>query len=329
MAIEYCNTTYDLQDVLHDVVDYNRKTTVLSTDWELVSGAVYKLEKTGYVNMVFDDGVELTAESSETTTPAAGKFSYITSSDILYVRLSDDTDPDSSTMEIGIDWDTFKGRARNDAQEMLEGFLRQVYAVPFQKIVSPGESYNSRDYDYWVRRATAILTCYIIVSKVNPGDPNADRLYRMVDNPNVDVGEPPGIVQRILDGDIALRTQLTARETGGFNVYEGSSNASTAYVKINGYYSGSQKQVWKVVIDTAGAPGTATYKLSLDGGSNYDFTLQETRQPNSDDRRVNLNGGIYTEFVGTFVLADEWTIELFPSSDQATVPVVGTIQLVR
>lgn len=328
MPIAYCNLTSDLISVCKNIEDYKPIKTLISTNWELVSGAVYRYENSGYVELLQDDGIPLTAETTETTTPSAGKFSYYSDTDILYVRIGNDGNPASSVMQSTVDWDAYKQKCRNDAQEMLEGFLKKVYAVPFQKIVAPNASYNSRDYDYWIRRATALLTCYILIGSANPEDRNAQLLYNQVDYVNPEVGENMGIVQRILNGEIELRTQLSNREKGGFNVYEGSVT-SDAYLKLTGRYYGAEKRVWRIQIDGAGTPGTATYKLSLDGGSNWDQTTQKTRDTNTDNRRVLIWDGVYAEFVGTFEVGEYWDIELFPYSDVPEVYSVGAISVSR
>lgn len=331
-AITYCNTTTDLHDAYSDIERYKRYETVDSTKWESTAGAVYKLDQSGYVEMVFDDGVEMEAEANETTTPAAGKFSYVSSSDTLYVRLSDDSNPANSTMEIGLNWDSLKSRMRNNAQELLEGMLKSVFAVPFQKITAPGQSYESRDYDYYIRRATALLTCSLIVRQINPDDPVAEKIYKEVDNPTPEVGERPGIVQRIKSGDIVLRTQRSARERGGYNVYEDANTGTTAYLEITGRYQGSFHQTWRIEIDDVSAgtsPGQATFRISYDQGGTWDKTGQATRTANSDDRRVYLGSGIYAEFIGTFAVGDRWDIDLFPYYDDAEVASVGLIRLER
>lgn len=329
MAVEYCNLTTHLLSAYSDIEQY--KGMGLLTDWEFVSGAVYKFDKSGYIEMVFDDGVPLTEESTETTTPAAGKFSYYTDTDTLYIRLTGDADPAASVMEKGPPWETRKQRARNDAQEMLEGFLGNVFPTPFQKVISPDISYNSELYDYWIRRATALLTCWILVKDINPNDPAVDLLYKEVDNPNPEVGEKLGIVQRILNGEVVLKMQRLAREAGGFNMFEGSSNAATAFFDVflpSGVHSVATEQIWRIQMDTAGAPGTATYKISKDGGSTFDDTLQDTTN-DGDDKRIHLGAGIYCRFVGTFVENDYIDLHLYPSTDSVTVQKYGNLKLRR
>jgi len=155
----------------------------------------------------------------------------------------------------------------------------------------------------------------------------------VVGNPSpvevADADEMPGIVQRIMSGDISLKTQTVAREAGGWNVFETLDASSTAILEVTGRYTGSQHQIWRVQIDTAGAPGTATYQLSKDGGTTYDETGQETRKANSDDQRVSLGSGLYVRFSGTAVLNDYWDLDLLPSTDAVTVKTIGSVRLVR
>lgn len=333
MAVEYCNLTSDLKDAF-SLIETNYRGLDTLEDWEATSTSnVYKLDQSGYVETVFENGVALTASDPATTSPAAGEFSYDASSDILYLHCTGSVDPAQKTLEGGYDWNTLKQRCRNDAQELLESLLKSVFAVPFQKIAAPNVSYNSRKYPFLIRKCTALLTCALIVKKVNPSDKEYDRLYRQVDNPNTGIEEGldplPGIVQRILAGEMSIQTQTVAREAGGWNVFETLDASSTAILEVTGRYTGPQRQLWRVQIDLAGAPGTATYQLSKDGGATFDETGQETRTANSDDQRVSLGSGLYVRFSGTAVLNDYWDLDLLPSTDAVTVKTMGNVRLVR
>ena len=325
MAVTYCNINSDLIDAYHKIESYNQKSTLDSTLWEQQAGSIYRYEKSGYIEAVFKSGLPL--DTSADSTPDSDEWYYDPANDVLLVNTSGDI-PSTFVIETGLDWDDFKTRARNDAQEMIEGLLKSVYATPFQKVITPGESYNSRNYDYWIRRATALITCSLIVRKVIPEDLQADKLYAEVDYPNPEIGEAHGIAQRLLNGEIVLRTQRSAREIGGFNYYEGSSNGTTAYFELTGRHTEASEQTWKVVIDGAGVPGAATYKRSTDNGATYTETGKATNNT-GDDVRVHLGSGIYCRFVGTFALNDEITIQLYPYTDTLSVQGVGVISLNR
>ena len=142
MAIAYCNITSDLIRVYRNIRDYKALRTF--TGFTLLSGNKYELPQTGYVAQVFEDDY-LMGVGGSASTLLTTEFFYDSSIDVLYVRTSGDDNPTGYTIEGGPDWQALKTAARNDAQEMLEGLLKSVYPVPFQKILSPGTSYNSRD----------------------------------------------------------------------------------------------------------------------------------------------------------------------------------------
>ena len=324
----YCNINSDLQSVFGKIESYNTKKTL--TGFVVSAGSVYKKTDSGYIEMVLQDGAQLTAVSN--TSPSAGEFYYHEDTNTLYLHTTGSVVPNTVTIQGAVDWDAFKTKCRNDAQELLEGLLAKVFAVPFQKIPDPAVSYNSRNYDYWVRRATALLTCFIIVDRMANDTNTAQNLYMQVDNPkdnDFDNELPLGIVQRIVNGDITLKTQRTARETGGWNVYETLNSNSTGVIELTGHYVGSYEEIWRIHMDTAGVPGTATFKLSTDGGTTFDKTLQVTRTANSDNQRVLIADGVYVRFSGTFVLNDYFDIRLFPDSDRVSVASITNQRLTR
>ena len=330
MAIEYCNLTKDLQDAFSQIEQYRGLREI--RDWvEDAEQGSYRSNDAGYTEMVLIDGLEAAeAEAYPVESSGSNQFFYQSNLNSLVVRLALDEHPENHTIEAGPEWLEMKTRARNDAQEMLEGFLSALgFAVPFQKIFGPGQSYNSRNYDFAIRRACALLTCANIVRAVDPGDRNVDLLYKQVDNPNPAPGELPGIVQRIEAGDIKLRTQITEREAGGFNVYESPSLSSTAYFEIRGRYTGGVKQYWRLEIDTLGVPGVATWKISYDNGATFESEGQPTLDTSTNSRRVDIGYGLTCEFYGTFTDGDYVTIEVFPSGDVPDNQAAGNIVLRR
>lgn len=334
MGVEYCNVTSDLVDVYGDVEDYRNLRGV--SGFVSVGGGVYRLKQSGFVEMVYEDGIEMIASassgtSSATPTPAAGEFSYDPAADVLYVRMSDSAAPSTHTVESGPDWDVLKTRMRNDAQEELESLLAANFVIPFQRIIEPAESYNDRGYDEGIRRAAATLTVVRLIRRVNPESEVAAQLYKLVNYPRFAPNEEgaPGWVQRVLRGEVSLKIQRTARQTGGFDVIEGSANAGTGFLRVSGRYTGSKKQVWRVQVDGAGDVGTATYKLSLNGGSGWTQVLQLTREASSNNRRVWLADAVFGEFAGTFGEGDSWDIVLYPVTDGQQVRTVTSVRLSR
>jgi len=208
--------------------------------------------------------------------------------------------------------------------------LRNNFVTPFRPVTAPRSSYNSRVYDHYINRCTSLLACYLIIRRLNPLDPVAASLFKEVWNPNPEPGDIPGIVNEILDGNITLKIQRSLREPGSFNVYEKSGNTSTAYFEVTGVYTGSNMERWRVQIDGAGAAGTATFKFSNDNGGTWDKTGQATLVSGSEQaRRISIGNGIYVEFIGTFGDGDYIDIELFPSTDTASMQQVRTVRISR
>lgn len=331
MAITYCNTTSDLTNAYYDIERYKGYFILDSTKWALHSGNIYKIQQSGYIEALFEDGVETTEVSTLVALNAATKFFYDSTADILYYWATGDVNPNTLTMEKGVTWTTFKETCRNDAQEMIEGWLRSQFVVPFRSITAPRESYNSRVYDHWIIRATALATCYLILKRLNPNDSAANKIFRELYNDEPEPGESKGIIQMIKDKDFILKIEESTREPGAFNVYEKSDLTATAFFIVTGKYTGTYKQTFRVQIDTAGAPGTATWKISNDGGSSWDKTEQETLTSGSEqDVRISIDSGLYIEFVGTFSDGDYIDIECFPLDDLAdTNPQFSSVTVAR
>ena len=95
----YCNTTTDFQRVFSSIENYSQRSVV--KEWNQASGQsdTYQHEATGYVGMVFDDGLALTIKTSIADVESnVGTWYYDSTNDILYVHQTDAGDPDESTI---------------------------------------------------------------------------------------------------------------------------------------------------------------------------------------------------------------------------------------
>lgn len=328
----YCNTTTDLRDVYPQIDQYQGKRKI--TGWTATSGQsnTYESHGTGYVEQAFDDGAQLTVQTSIANTESnAGSYYYDSDADVLYVHALDSDDMTSATItiEAGVDWDAFKTRMNNQAHEYLDSYLNTKYPTPLMPRLI--KTHGAGDYEAPVVRACALLTCAFIVGRLRPDSPVSSLLMKQAYNPAPEVGEVPGIINQLLAGDMVLQEQISGREPGNWNIYANSSNSGTGYIWLIGRYYGAQYEKWRLQIDTAGAPGTATYKLSYDTGSNWDTTTQATFSTDDNDRRIHIGSGVYAVFYGTFVEDDFWDIELFPMTDtiNVTAAKIGTIEVSR
>ena len=327
----YCNTTSDLVEVFPKIFTlFERR--VLGEDWALASGQTntYQQEGLGYVEMVYDDGEQLTSQTSIANVESnAGSFYDDTDANVLYVHTkgSDDLTSSPPTIQIGEDVDAILTKHQNSAMEEMDAYLSHKFFTPLLPRLI--KVHSSNDYETIIRRTCAMIICRDVVRQRDPGNSLADEF----DMTAIGTDEQPGYLKKIINGDINLQDQITEAEIGGVGlIVPNSSNTSTAYVQILpkiSKYTGSTYQVWRLQIDTAGTPGTATYKLSYDTGSNWNKTLQKTFDANNDSRRINIGSGINVVFWGTFGEGDYWDLHLHPQTDEQTISKIGSVELVR
>lgn len=322
---DYCNITTDLQRVFSDIEDY--KARDVQENWTKTTGQtnVYEKEGTGFVSAVFEDGTMYTLTTSVALVDAsASSYYYDDSIDKLYIHTSGSDAPSGYTIETGEDWDALKTAMRDEAQDDVDSYLSRMYQTPLMPRTN--QVHHSNDYDSVIIESTALITCAKIVKRVDftAGQALYDKAI------NFDDDLPKGFLNQLLDGDRTLRDQVTAKEVGSINIRSFNPSNSTAIEPVfSGIYTGDSYQIWRLQIDTSGAPGTATWKLSDDGGATFSPTLQDTFGSNGGDRRVLIGSGIYAYFPTTYTSGDWWDLELFPLSDNAVGNKIGSITITR
>ena len=125
-------------------------------------------------------------------------------------------------------------------------------------------------------------------------------------------------------GRFRLYEEITKTEIGFSSPKETSGNQSTNIeleLDENSGYTGDYHRIFKIEIDTAGAIGTATFKISSDAGNTFPETLQTTRE----DGYSYPDGmyGLGIRFLqrstsATLALGDSWTIEALPAWKKTT-----------
>lgn len=312
--MDYCNTTTDLTAVFPKLDRFQYLEELENWTQNATYSSVYEKRNTGYISQVFENGTQLTAQTTVALVNSnAGSFYYDTDIDILYLHASDSNAPSTHEIMGGEDWDAFKAARKAEAQQLLDSMLGHALPVPLTPRLI--KTHGTADYDYPIVRSAALLTCYLIVKRVD--DEIADGLYEQAKE----------IVDKILSGEIHLTNQITGTEPGGWNVTAKSSDAG--YVLFSGEYTGSTKQSWRLQIDASGAVGTATWKLSRDGGSSFDIEGEDTYSTDDRNMRRLISNGIYAEFYGTFIEDDYWDLTVYPKDDKISTQRVGHIDMVR
>jgi len=330
----YCNITTDLSDQIPDIGRYMER-RILRPFFAVTGNAnTYACRSQGQTNMVFDDGEALTLKTSIATVQAtAGTWWYDITVDTVYVHAkgSDTLTTATITIEAGEDWDALLTRINNRMYNFMNGILNPAYPTPIAPRIVRNESTD--DYDYILIKSNALLTCSEIIRRRATDDALAEKLYNMVWNTNVDTAEEKGLLNQLRDGDIVLTDQITARETGSFNYWPDSGNTTDTPLWIYGQYTGETYQRWKLEFDNTAATGTATFKLSRDGGTTWDLETQDTFDSTGDDRRMPLLSGLYAIFDpdtgNDYTDGDSWVIEVFPQDDLTTVDKIGNARAWR
>lgn len=326
---DYCNITTDLQRVFSRIEDYQAKEIIENWTQNGVGAKTYRKQGTGFVNYVLEDGTELELQTSianvEATTQA---FYYESSADILFIHPENSDDPADHILEVGENWDAFKTSMRNKAQQILDSYLNAKYQTPLMPRTR--RLHDTSEYEYVVVRIAALLTCWLIINRIDPVDETGRVLYKEAYNNDPETGESKGLINQLLDGDMILQDQISTRERGKWNVYPYTSNSVEYEPLLSGVYTGSQYKIWRLQVDAVGAPGTGTFKVSYDGGSTWDLTEQDMKDSDSDEYRMYITDGIYVYFPNvSYGEGDYWDIELHPLSDTATNAGIFSIGMSR
>ena len=335
----YCNITTDLSDQIPDIGRYMERRIL--RPFFAVSGSAntYASRSQGQTNMVFDDGEVLTIQTSVANVQSnAGSWFYDVTVDTVYVHAkgSDDLTTATITIEAGEDWDALLLRINNRMYNFMNGILNRAYPTPISPRIVRNESTD--DYDYILIKCNALLTCSEIIRRRATDSALAENIYRIVWNPDPAFAaqasdSTKGLLNQLIDGDIVLTDQITARETGHINYWPDSSNTTDTPLWIYGNYTGDNYERWRLEFDNTAATGTATFKLSRDGGTTFDLTAQKTFDSTGDERRMPLLNGLSVIFdpdtSNDYTDGDFWTIEVFPQDDIVGVPKIGNAKIWR
>lgn len=330
----YCNTTTDLSDQFPDIGRFLENRVL--ENWYLSSGQTntYETRGTGQVNMVFDDGQALSVKTSIADVESnAASFYYHAATNIVYVHAygSDDLTTATITIEAGENWSTLKTRINNRTYNFMNNILSRRYPTPVPPKVQRHE--NTDDYDYILTKCNALLTIAELMKRRKRDDPDAEKIYKSVWNMTEDIEIEKGLLNQLVDGDIVLTDWTTAKEAGSANYWPDSGNTTDTPLWVYGTYTGETYERWKLEFDNTAATGTATFKLSRNGGTTWDLEAQETFNTDNNDRRIDLLSGLSVVFDpdtgNDYTDGDFWTIEVFPLTDDVAVSKIGSARLHR
>ena len=318
----FCNTTTDLQAIVSDIDRYDRKRVLMNNFITTDTSNLYQLLNTGHIELLYRNGIEMTAVTDSPN--ADNEYNYSSSTDSFQFFLSSSSVSalNSEVFEAGEDWNTLKTRVVNEQADHIRSFLnRPIY----KRGNSNYQGAADRPYDFIVIRCNALLACADLVRSQD--SEKAAELDELV------LGDD-GLLTKLKRRDYVMWHETSFRSESGV-IREVSVNGSTTGyiedIKMYGPPSTDYDEV-RVVISTAGtfSPGTAsTVKYDV-------FTKDDTglRRHKSVDAEV-MNGdyqalayGALIRFqAGVYTLNDEWSITF--QSDDVQMGTVRSGQIYR
>jgi len=314
----YCNLTTDLYRAFPRLEDYKEQKTLRG--WVVHSGSVYRLGNVGYGEILFENGLQLTKVADLVSVDAAGEYFYDEDEDVLYLQATSGVPTDSTNIYVwGLDWDTFKGWAVDQASRDVDSLLDARFPVPLPE--SPYEDVTDK-YDIDLRRATSKIAAALIISRREPmifePEPNVQAaLYN----------EGKMILDEYNEGKRRFSWEMTKDEAGRFQIVPQAANTGDGILQVRGAHGSWHDDFWRVKITTGGAVATATFQYSTDNGATYngsDITTsrlwQEITGAIPGTTLVSTAIGFYIRFLdrdGEFDVDDEWQIEIQSDARQS------------
>ena len=316
-TIEYC-TDRDLQDIFPHLSEYDLKRRIYN--WVDQGSNEWKAQNTGLVTVLFADGVDKgTAVANEGAVDSTDDWFYDSGDD--FVRYFSTTDPNTMIMESGDDWATIKTRFRRKASRLIESHLDNRLS---REVLKDREG----NYPEIIVHITALQTVILLLKA---HDPTSEVITPFQEELNE-------ILDGLKAGSIVLPTAISGDSSKGV-IREVSVNASSDLrpIELKGNYTGSGYELLKVYIDSGENGIIGTTKMTVkgkDGTLLKNNTLIDSQVITGDFDFLGV-GNLYIRWGGDDVTSaittadDEYEIELWGSSLDATVSSVGSIRMTR
>tara|TARA_R110002020_G_scaffold469340_1_gene694308 strand:+ start:2074 stop:3069 length:996 start_codon:yes stop_codon:yes gene_type:complete len=306
------------------VADSDSKRQVYN--WETTGTThFYKSYNTGFISVLFFDGIEGTPVSDD---PDANyEFRYSEGNDSVEVFINTDN-PNDIVVEAGFDNTTYYDQSLVDASMELNNLLDARFPMPLPKFdqfdANTSHSTASTEYDAIVIK----MTCYIAASNVLRASgeiERADYYYDLVTN-----AEKTGMADRLNVGEFKLAFEVDSNDDKG-KVRTISKTGSMDVVETAGEYVGEKYDVVRITCTTAGAYGTAIVKAETYGNDAlFGTTTEDIKVTGGLQHIVN---GLYIRFQGASMnlsgTADSWEVTVTSSERKLTNAQTGAIDLTR
>ena len=315
-SIAYC-TDRDLQDIYPHISEYDLKRRLYN--WEKATN-LYACLNSGLVTLLFKNGSDM--GDPETSTPSVNnQWQYVSDEDTVYFYNSvAASNPNNLIMEAGDDWATITKRIREKASRLLESRLDYRMAR---------EVFKDREGNYpaIIIHATALQGVILLLKS---HDPNNEIIAPFQD-------EYEEIIEGLSAGRIVLPTNRSGDASKGIiREVLVDTSADLRPVELKGHYGGTGYELLKVIIDSADETiiGTATYSVYAKNTTTLKTdqivtteTINGDYQPLIGNLKIRWGGD--DSATAKVYEDDEYEIELWGSSLDATISSVGSIVMTR
>ncbi len=292
---------------------------------ETATSNQYIAEQTGDIQQLFASKANLgAAEANAAAVTSNGKWFYDSTTDTVYY-FNDAADPNALTMEAGEDHATFMTWLLAEATKAINERLDAKFKIPINK---------DKDglYPQVIIQATALMAA-VIVTRDENADLSVAYMSQLIE-PDALPGQGNGLIDELNRGTIKLPVAVDAHSASGEVSIVGVTG-NMELVDSIGCYSGSPLyDEIKVICDTAGVWGTATFKVfKLNETTKVpknelllDSTLMETDY-------IDIGNGLRIRFNGptnaAAVQNDEWQIAVYSGVMPETSPIISSIPMSR
>ena len=248
---KYCSQR-DVKDVYPNIDEFDSK--VVIRNWGATDTTdQYQANDTGLITQLYIDGVKGTSVSDN---PDANyEYNYSSATDSIQVFLA--SDPNELLMEAGEDWATLIDRMIVNCSMELSAMLDARFPRPIPKSFQYAEATDGSDtpeYDYILKRTTALLVAHHLLVSKNPISEEAIALKEQIDD----------TVDKINGGKIKFAFEIDPTDTGG-DIVEVTRTGSMYLVETGGTWYGEAFDRVKIKCSTAGVYGTAKVDVSYYG----------------------------------------------------------------
>ena len=291
---KYC-TQRDVKDVYPNIDEADNK--VVLRNWNTTDTSnLYQANNTGLITQIFIDGVKGT---EVTDTPNADyEFNYSSSTDSVQVFFSS-SNPNELLMEAGEDWATLIDRTIVNCSMELSSMLDARFPRPIPKAFQYADASDGSDepeYDYIIKRATALCVAHHLLVSKNPQHPDAEALKEELES----------IVDRINAGKLKLAFEVDSNDYKG-DIVEVTRTGTMHLVETAGSFIGAPFDRIKIKCTTGGVYGTAKISAFMFGADKL-YGSQVLTDKFVTGALQELSG-IYFRFEGnTMAVDDEWHI---------------------